>query len=200
MIRSWFIPFSERLGMRRQQQLPKRTLLSLMAIFLVALLSNFLANDPQKSFFPPLIPYSAKKLDAANSPFFSPFSTQNIPSVYQRHWLGTDELGRDVTAGLIAGTQTALLIGVGGVLLALFIGLPIGLAAGYYGGLTDQITMRLVDILLAFPWLLLAIGIVAILGPGINNVIIAVAIIYVPACARIVRASVLSIYRTTSAA
>ena len=133
MIRSWFIPFSERLGMRRQQQLPKRTLLSLMAIFLVALLSNFLANDPQKSFFPPLIPYSAKKLDAANSPFFSPFSTQNIPSVYQRHWLGTDELGRDVTAGLIAGTQTALLIGVGGVLLALLIGLPIGLTAGYYG-------------------------------------------------------------------
>ena len=133
MTRSWFRPFSERLGMRRQQHTPKRTIFVLIAILFVALLGNFLANDPQKSIFPPLIPYSAKKLDAANSPFFSPFSTQNTPSVYQRHWLGTDELGRDITAGLIAGTRTALLIGGGGVLLALLIGLPIGLAAGFYG-------------------------------------------------------------------
>ncbi len=77
--------------------------------------------------------------------------------------------------------------------VALILGGTTGLLAGYYGGVTDQITMRCVDILLAFPWLLLAIGIVAILGPGINNVIIAVTIIYIPAFARIVRSSVLSI-------
>ncbi len=133
MIRSWFTPLFERFGMRRQQYMPKRTLLVLSSILFVALFGNWLANDPQKTFFPPLIPYPAKKLDAVNSPFFSPFAPQSTPSVYQHHWLGTDELGRDVTAGLIAGTRTALLIGVGGVLLALLIGLPIGLAAGFYG-------------------------------------------------------------------
>ena len=146
MIRSWIIPLFERFGMRRQQHMPKRTLLVLTAILFVAVFGNWLANDPQKNFVPPLIPYSPKKLDAANSPFFSPFAPQNTPSVYQHHWLGTDELGRDVAAGLIAGTRTALLIGVGGVLLALLIGLPIGLAAGYYGD--NRLEMNILALIL----------------------------------------------------
>jgi peptide/nickel transport system permease protein len=109
------------------------------------------------------------------------------------HLMGTDEFGRDTFSRVIYGARVALRVGLTPVIFALVIGVAAGLAAGYYGGVTDQIIMRLSDILLAFPWLLLAIGIMAILGPGINNVIIAVAIIYVPAFARIVRGSVLTI-------
>ena len=111
----------------------------------------------------------------------------------REHLMGTDEFGRDTLSRVIYGSRIALRVGLLPVAIALIFGVTAGLAAGYYGGVTDQITMRVVDILLAFPWLLLAIGIVAILGPGINNVIIAVSIIYIPAFARIVRASVLSI-------
>ena len=146
MIRSWFNPLFERFGMRRQRHTSKRTLFALQAILFIAVFGNWLANDPQKNIIPPLVPYAAQKLDVANSPFFSPFAQQNTPSVYYRHWLGTDELGRDVAAGLIAGTRTALFIGVGGVLLALLIGLPIGLVAGYYGD--NRLEMNILALIL----------------------------------------------------
>jgi peptide/nickel transport system permease protein len=109
------------------------------------------------------------------------------------HWLGTDEFGRDVLSRILVGTRVALYVGIVPVIVAMLIGITLGLAAGYYGKTVDQVVMRLIDILLAFPWLLLAIGIMAVLGPGINNVVIAVAIVYIPAFARIVRGSVLSI-------
>ena len=109
------------------------------------------------------------------------------------HFFGTDEFGRDIFSRVLVGTRVALRVGIVPVFIALIVGVALGLAAGYYGRRTDQIVMRLIDIVLAFPWLLLAIGIMAVLGPGINNVVIAVAIVYVPAFARIVRGSVLSI-------
>jgi peptide/nickel transport system permease protein len=133
MLNSWFSLIFGRFKTRRQHGSPRRTLFVLGVILCVAIFGSWLANNPKKSFFPPLIPYSAKTFDTVNSPFFSPFSKQNTSSAYYRHWFGTDNVGRDVAAGLISGTQTALLIGVCGVFLALFIGLPIGLAAGFYG-------------------------------------------------------------------
>jgi peptide/nickel transport system permease protein len=109
------------------------------------------------------------------------------------HLFGTDEFGRDIFSRVLVATRVALRVGLLPVAAALLVGVVIGLVAGYYGRTVDQVVMRLIDVLLAFPWLLLAIGIMAILGPGIDNVIIAVAIVYIPAFARIVRASVLSI-------
>ena len=116
-----------------------------------------------------------------------------LQSPSSEHLFGTDEFGRDIFSRVLIATRVALWVGLLPVAAALLFGVAIGLVAGYYGGSVDQIVMRLIDILLAFPWLLLAIGIMAILGTGINNVIIAVAIVYIPAFARIVRASVLSI-------
>ena len=113
-----------------------------------------------------------------------------------RHLFGTDEFGRDIFSRILVATRVALRVGLAPVVVAMVVGVGLGLLAGYRGGRVDQVVMRLIDILLAFPWLLLAIGIMAILGPGINNVIIAVAIVYVPAFARIVRGSVLSIKNT----
>ncbi|MGH2617385.1 MAG: ABC transporter permease [Thermomicrobiales bacterium] len=109
------------------------------------------------------------------------------------HLLGTDEFGRDIYSRVLIGTRVALGVGIAPVLIALVVGVSLGLVAGYFGQGIDQVVMRLIDIMLAFPWLLLAIGIMAVLGPGTQNVVIAVAIVYIPAFARIVRGSVLSI-------
>ncbi|MBL7817442.1 MAG: ABC transporter permease [Saprospiraceae bacterium] len=132
MLRSWFSPFLMLFTNRRQSK-PKRAIFVLKTMIFVAFFGHWLANEPSKTLIPPLIPYSSGKLDNKENASVSPFATQNAPSVYYRHWLGTDALGRDVSAGIITGTRTAFLIGVGGVFLALLIGLPIGLAVGYFG-------------------------------------------------------------------
>ncbi|HLW59566.1 MAG TPA: ABC transporter permease [bacterium] len=109
------------------------------------------------------------------------------------HWLGTDELGRDVLSRLLYGSAISLEIQVTAVVLTMLVGVPWGLLAGYYGGWFDEVSMRLIDVMLAFPGILLAIGVDAIIGGGLTNVIFAVAIVSVPEFVRLVRGVVLGI-------
>jgi peptide/nickel transport system permease protein len=109
------------------------------------------------------------------------------------HWLGTDEFGRDIFSRLVWGSRTAMLVGFSCALLGSTIGLLIGVASAYFGGLFDLIVQRVVDVFLAFPLIIMALAVVATLGPGVENVIIAIIIPFVPQCARVVRSSALSI-------
>lgn len=122
---------------------------------------------------------------------------QNLQNTLQspswQHWMGTDDLGRDVLSRIIFGTRTSLVIGVSAVALGLMIGGLLGLFSGYFKGLVDVIIMRLADILLSIPSILLAIAIVASFGSGMQNMIVAIAIGNIPVFARIIRSGVLSV-------
>lgn len=109
------------------------------------------------------------------------------------HFLGTDDLGRDILSRLIWGGRISLLVGFSAVLFAMTAGTLIGLLTGFYGGWLDTIIMRLIDILMAFPAILLALAIVAALGPGLEHAMLAVAIVGIPYYTRIVRGSVLAL-------
>jgi ABC-type dipeptide/oligopeptide/nickel transport system permease subunit len=111
------------------------------------------------------------------------------------HWLGTDDLGRDVLSRLISGAGISLQVGLLSVGLAFAAGSAIGLAAGYLGGWFDELLMRAIDIVMAFPTVLLSILVVAVLGPSLTNAMIAVAIVNVPSYARLVRGSALAVMR-----
>ncbi len=107
------------------------------------------------------------------------------------HYLGTDEFGRDIFSRIVHGSRVTLRIGVISVGISLFAGGLIGLVSGYTGGWVDLLVMRFIDIMMAFPAILLAMAIVAVLGPGLENTMIAVGIASVPGTARVVRSSTL---------
>ena len=119
-----------------------------------------------------------------------------IPPFWQddgqaRFLLGTDAVGRDMLSRLIHGAQYSLFIGIVVVAIALVGGIFVGLLAGFYGGWVDTVIMRVMDVILAFPSLLLALVLVAVLGPGLTNAMIAIAIVYQPHFARLTRAAVM---------
>ncbi|WP_078578823.1 ABC transporter permease [Salipaludibacillus agaradhaerens] len=135
--------------------------------------------------------------------FIGPYFTVHdplLPDVSSRlqgpsaeHWFGTDHQGRDIFTRLIHGMSLTFYIGFSAVALGLIAGVLIGIIAGYYGKWIDTVLMRIMDVLLAFPSILLALGIIAVLGASLENVIYAVAIFSVPTFARIVRGSTLSV-------
>jgi peptide/nickel transport system permease protein len=114
------------------------------------------------------------------------------PGPSHAHWLGVDQLGRDVYTRILYGARFSLLIGVVSVSIGLSIGLILGSVAGYLGGAIDSLIMRGMDIMLAIPGLLFAIGIVALLGPGLYQIMIAVGVVNIPIFARLLRGSILA--------
>jgi len=134
---------------------------------------------------------------AALAPVLAPRDPLKIRPQYSltppgREFLfGTDQFGRDQFSRVVWGARISLRVGVIAVLISVGAGVPLGVAAGYYGGWLDLAVMRLIDLMLAFPGILLALVIVSILGPGLNNVMLAVGIYGIPSYARVVRGSVL---------
>ncbi|MDO4519356.1 MAG: ABC transporter permease [Eubacteriales bacterium] len=158
-------------GRLRKSKLAVVGLIIIVAMILIAIFADFIA------------PYK--------------FDEQNLIDCFQgpsaAHWFGTDEFGRDIFSRVVYGTRISLLIGFVAVAIAMVIGVLLGAFSGYYGNRVDNIIMRLMDILLSIPQIILAIAIVAVLGNGLFNLMLAVGISSIPHYARIVRASVLSV-------
>ena len=136
---------------------------------------------------------------AAFAPMIAPFDPikvnvlDSLQPPNSTHWLGTDDLGRDVFSRVLWGSRISLSVGVISVSIGLLVGTSLGLAAGYLGGTFDLVIMRGIDALLAFPALILAIAITSALGPQIQNAMIAIGIVAIPAYARLTRGQVLAV-------
>jgi glutathione transport system permease protein len=141
---------------------------------------------------------------AVLAPWIAPYDAENFFD-YDRlnqgpswaHWMGVDPLGRDILSRILFGARISLAAGFFSVALGGIVGSALGLLAGYYGGWWDRIVMRISDVLLAFPGILLALGVVAILGSSMVNVVVAVSVFSVPAFARLVRGNTLVLKQMT---
>jgi peptide/nickel transport system permease protein len=145
-----------------------------------------------------LIIVVATVIVAVGAPAIAPYSSANqdadrLLGPSWQHIFGTDELGRDTFSRIIYGARISLVVGVVSVLIAFAVGGLLGVVAGFFGGKLDALIMRFVDILFAFPGLILAIVIAGLLGPSSRNAMIAIGVIYTPAFARVVRGSVLGV-------
>lgn len=138
-------------------------------------------------------------LTSVLAPVISPYDPasqrilQQLDPPSREHLLGLDEYGRDVLSRVIWGGRVSLTVGLSAVLLGLLIGLPLGAVSAFLGGWFDEIVMRVVDVLLAFPTLLLALTVIAALGPGTNNVVLAIGIAMIPFFARLARSQTLEL-------
>ena len=146
-----------------------------MAVLSVFALSGLLASW--------LAPYDPHRSDLEGS----------LAAPSAGHWLGTDELGRDILSRIIHGARVSMVIGTISVSIGVAVGVPVGLFAGYFGGRVDLLSQRVIDVLLGFPSIILAIVLVTVLGVGLVNVMIAVGIVSVPTYARLIRGQVLSL-------
>lgn len=155
----------------------KLTFISLLFICFLVLLAIFA---------PVIVPYPEHIADATNA-------SDKLLAPCSEYWFGTDELGRDIFSRIVYGTRISLLASVAAVGLAMLIGIPLGAVAGACGGLIDDIIMRICDIFLSFPSLLLAIVIAAFAGPNLQNALIATAVSWWPWYARIVRGQAISL-------
>jgi peptide/nickel transport system permease protein len=168
---------------RRKSALVGMVILGILVV--IALTAQWLAPyDP----YTPLI--GVEPVTMRQAPCIHLFG---CPETQIQHIMGIDGNGRDEFSRLLYGTRLSLMIGFSTVSFAIFIGTVLGALAGYFGGWTDNIIMRVMDVLLAFPSLLLAIAIVTMLGPGLINALLAIGIVSIPSYARVVRASVLSV-------
>jgi peptide/nickel transport system permease protein len=138
-------------------------------------------------------------LAGALAPWIAPFDPEenDFTAMMQApgllHWLGTDQLGRDIFSRLVHGARTAMLVGFSAAIVGGLIGLVLGVASAYFGGWFDLIFQRVLDVLMAFPLIILALAVVAVFGTGVFNVIVAITIPLIPRCARVVRASALAV-------
>lgn len=169
-------PWSEFWRKFKKQRLALASLVFIAMLVLVAIAARWIAP-----------------FDAEN--FFDYDRINQLPS--RIHWFGVDALGRDIFSRIIVGSRISLATGFSSVAIGSLTGTALGLIAGYYEGWADRVIMRVCDVLFAFPGILLAIGIVAILGGGIVNVVMAVAIFSIPTSARLVRGSTLSLKHLT---
>ncbi|MEA4925430.1 MAG: nickel transporter permease [Syntrophomonadaceae bacterium] len=147
----------------------------LVAIALTVWLSQLMGQQ--------ILPYDPNYSDMSQS-FIAPNA---------QHWFGTDQLGRDIFSRILDGTKISLFVGIAAVSISLTIGVILGAIAGYRGGRTDTVIMRVMDMMLAIPSILLAIAFMAALGKGIDKAVIAIGLVSIPEYARIVRGSILSV-------
>ena len=142
-------------------------------------------------------------LSAVCSPWIAPHSPNEIDSINMllppstEHFMGTDDIGRDIFSRIIYGARVSTVVGIVSIGIAMLLGVPLGVISGFYGGIADSAIMRIMDVLLSFPALVLALFIMAVLGPSAVNAMIAIGVVYTPNFARLARANVLFIREMT---